>query len=685
MEEYKFDLAKKLISIATKCNGYVYGEFVRDVIIPKLNNSECDISFNNIDIWFKRLNDRLHFVNRLWYFFQEDKNLTHDFVISEDQLKYKISKHPNCETLFCINAISSDQFPKQSFDVNCLKYQYYDEFVMCGYAFSYDVNSNSLIFKQNINKRTVMDSDYNPKTEEEFNQIDKDYFQKGWSIITDKQTELSKWIIKNNITVTIGIEDGLWVYRPNDVKIYIPSLRIAGTEQDIRKAIKSIYPDYSEEHINDLIKNTDNIVKSKWYRGMIEQNTKNDYFIDVGKRQVSYRILSGAARLWTSPDLKKNDIVYILPLRICGTHNDIRETLKSAEPPYTENEIDNYLGDAISKYNYQTTKVNEYNQEIANFRSKRKNNKWSRDLIMSFSKYKSFARVGRENITRIHLSAASHFWIYNPELNMIVFILPLRICGTPDDIRKTLRSVEPPYSEEEINNYLKDAITKDNYQTTKADDYNKEIDNLLPEMYKLAEKITNDFMNNNIISPNNANFNTILNDLIKDISDKPKEDKSKEDKSKEDKSKEDKSKEDKSKEDKSKEDKSKEDKSKEDKSKEDKSQSNLPRVGFMTEEADEIPVLKENIMRIVGGDSFYPRNLDDKSKGNQLKDITGGDVLYLRKEDESKAVMRSIFSTGLESLSKKFNNDTENKELQYIYKCGLDQYNDKFNNLIKDM
>ena len=640
------------------------GEFVRNVIIPRTNDPNCEIPFNNIDIWFCDLERQETFKQKLNNYFEEDKALTlrHREVIG-CKSKY-IFNYTNDYSLYITITITvSKEFPTQNFDVNYLRYRKYGEFVMSGYGFSDNVSSNFPMFKNN---QTVMSSNYNPTTEEEFNQINKDYFQKGWSIIVGKQTELSKWIVKNNVPVTIGIEDGRWIYSPNksDVKIYIPSLKMCGTEKDIKTAIKAIYPEYSDERINDIIKDTVSnacnvTIKPKWARDTIEQNDKNNYFIDVGKGQVSYRLLSGSTRLWSSPDLKENEIVYVLPLRICGTHNDIRSTLKSAEPPYTESEIDNYLRDAISKYNYQTTKAHEYNQEIADFRSKRKskNTKWSRDLIRPFAEARQFARVGRENLTRVNLSVASHFWIYNPELNMIVFILPLRICGTPDDIRKTLRSIEPPYSEDEINNHLKDAITKDNYQTTKADDYNKEIGNPLSEIFKLAKKITNDFMDNNIISPNNTNFNTILSGLIKDISDNPKEDKLKED----------------------------------------KSQSNLPKVGFMTEETDDIPVLKENVMRVVGGDSFYsrnpdsfyprnpdsfyPKNLGDKSKDikdiKDIKNITGG--------DEAKAVMRSIFSAGLESLNEKFNNDTESKELQYIYKCGLDQYRDKFNQLLKEM
>jgi len=658
MEEYKFYLAKKVISIASACGGYVYGEFVRNVIIPKKIDPMSEISVGNVDIWFREPRFKEIFDQEL------DRRMI-NYRKLDERFEYKFVGDYGYS--LDVIVIVSKEFPTQNFDVNSIRY------ALCDGEFSVLHNgSHRIDIIPHKNKKTTMSSNYNPTTDEEFNQINKDFFQKGWSIITDKQTELSKWIIKNNVPVTIGIEDGRWIYSPKkeDTKIYVPSLRIAGIEEDIRRVIKSIYPEYSEEHINGLIKaskadntnkvsdnNTninkvsDNVtIKSKWSRDMIEQNIKNNYFIDVGKERVSYRLLSGSTRLWSSYNIERNEIVYILPLRICGTHNDIRTTLKSAEPPYTDNEIDNYLRDAISKYNYQTTKSNEYNQEIADFRSKRKskNTKWSRDLIRPFAKGKSFARVGRENLTRINLSDASHFWIYNPELITIIFILPLRICGTPDDIRKELRSTEPPYSEDEINNYLKDAITKDNYQTTKADDYNKEIGNPLLEMFELAQKITNDLRNSNIANSDNTNFNTIFSNLIKEITDNPKEDKLKEDKLKEDKLKGDKS----------------------------------QRVGFMTEEADDIPVLKENIMRIVGNDSFYPRNLDDKSKA--IKDITGGNVLYLRKEDESKAVMRSIFNAGLEVYHNKIN-DIKNDELRSIYETGMDEYRNKFNDLIKDM
>ena len=102
--------------------------------------------------------------------------------------------------------------------------------------------------------------------------------------------------------------------------------------------------------------------------------------------------------------------------------------------------------------------------------------RWSNDSAEKHSLTKSFIRVGGEKASTRFLSGASRSWSNpNSEENMTVFVLPLRISGTADHIKEALKLAQPPYTEEEINEFLKDAITKDNYQTTKAEEYDEEI------------------------------------------------------------------------------------------------------------------------------------------------------------------------------------------------------------------
>lgn len=100
--------------------------------------------------------------------------------------------------------------------------------------------------------------------------------------------------------------------------------------------------------------------------------------------------------------------------------------------------------------------------------------KWSTDSAEKHLVGKSFIRVGGEKASTRFLSGANRSWISaNPEENMTVFIVQLRISGTPEHIRQALKLAQ--YTDEEVSEFLKEAIDKDNYQTTKAEEYNEEI------------------------------------------------------------------------------------------------------------------------------------------------------------------------------------------------------------------
>lgn len=106
----------------------------------------------------------------------------------------------------------------------------------------------------------------------------------------------------------------------------------------------------------------------RWSNDSAEKHAVNNSFIRVGGEKASTRFLSGAPRSWSNSDSGENMTVFILPLRISGTAEHIKESLKLAQPPYTDEEINNYLKDAITKDNYQSTKKEEYEAEIASYK-----------------------------------------------------------------------------------------------------------------------------------------------------------------------------------------------------------------------------------------------------------------------------------------------------------------------------
>jgi hypothetical protein len=248
--KYGLDIAKKIIGIASLCDSYVHGEFVRDVIIPRMNNPDCEISFENIDIWCKDLTRRDLFFNKLNIYFSLAYNVPY-FMNYENQYKYDINgKSVN------INIIVSENFHGKYFDINSVIFKYLDNEFVCKYL---------NISIRNKNKQTIMNDEYNPTSDLCFNQINKDFFQKGWSILSkNQQTDLAKWIVQYDIPVLISFEDGYWIFSPNKNK----------AKNEITK--------------NEITKNKskDEITKNEITKNEVSKEAKNEVFKEA-KNEVS--------------------------------------------------------------------------------------------------------------------------------------------------------------------------------------------------------------------------------------------------------------------------------------------------------------------------------------------------------------------------------------------------------------
>ena len=63
------DLAINMITecleIGCKFGGLVFGDYVRDVIVPRLNDLECDARFKDVGIWFKSGRDANDFIRAM--------------------------------------------------------------------------------------------------------------------------------------------------------------------------------------------------------------------------------------------------------------------------------------------------------------------------------------------------------------------------------------------------------------------------------------------------------------------------------------------------------------------------------------------------------------------------------------------------------------------------------------------
>lgn len=100
--------------------------------------------------------------------------------------------------------------------------------------------------------------------------------------------------------------------------------------------------------------------------------------------------------------------------------------------------------------------------------------RWTTEAATAAAEKGSFLRVGGDTVTRRTLSGAKKSWARDkPEENRSIFLLEHRITGTPENVRTALQYAG--FSEDEINRAIANAITAENYQTTKAADYDAEL------------------------------------------------------------------------------------------------------------------------------------------------------------------------------------------------------------------
>lgn len=394
--EYKIDIAKKILTLASIYNGEVYGGFVRDVIVPRINDPNCDALFKDIDIWFHNEKCSLGFTEVLQYIFKIEKvsflDRDVDYSKTSNDLKfsrrqYRIYSQNGDKFLFHIDVITSDKLPVNDFNVNTITYKYInDEFI----------KSDGCDSRFISNKIATMIEDYNPESPKYYERINRIFFSKGWTIrCYYKHFRLSEFIKKNKLNVEVIYDGVFYDYIPKNTSKFDPAIknRIKITpfldtlteddklddkpkEDDKSKSDDKVKFDDDKLKEDDKQKEDDKKIELNedakkieliLSSDSIEKRNKNRSFISVSEiKRFPCRYLSGAVRSWSKWDIKENTRVFILHLRITGTPEHIKETLRLAQ--YTEEEINNYLKDAITKDNYQTTKNKEYKKEIADFK-----------------------------------------------------------------------------------------------------------------------------------------------------------------------------------------------------------------------------------------------------------------------------------------------------------------------------
>ena len=273
--EHKVEVAKKILTIASDHDGQVYGGFVRDVIVPRINDPNCDVSFKDVDIWFRGKIAETHFICELVKNFNiqsESSPWNREIDYSNQDINFFRNQYriySKNEFLFYIDVITSDKLPVNDFYVNCITYKY------TGKEFE-KINDNHMTcsFKD---KTAIMFEDYNPVEPLYYARINRIFFLKGWTVrCHGKHKKLSKYIKENKLKVTEGWFGSRYDYIPNILKIDNPILVVNTLKDNTSKL------DIVDKDILMLIFNNGlNVLNEKFTNNVEDNDLKSIYKIGL--------------------------------------------------------------------------------------------------------------------------------------------------------------------------------------------------------------------------------------------------------------------------------------------------------------------------------------------------------------------------------------------------------------------
>lgn len=139
----------RVIEIAFRHNGRVFGGFLRDVMVPRLSDTTCRVSFKDVDLWFTSEQDAERFINEMNDEFihksEYDLELENETKYPFKKKQYHYIFQGKCVAWF--DVIVSESFPVNDLNVNMLSFGRSDNINYIYYAFG-----NKYSFKSHSNE-----------------------------------------------------------------------------------------------------------------------------------------------------------------------------------------------------------------------------------------------------------------------------------------------------------------------------------------------------------------------------------------------------------------------------------------------------------------------------------------------------------------------------------------------------
>jgi len=176
------------LKIAGKHKGRVFGGYVRNVIVPRLQDPKCQIIFKDVDIWFQTQDAADSFIKEMGLSLVESipafsvEGVQYNFT----RKQYYLYQYGTC--IAWIDVIVSERIPVNDFNVNKLTYIYAPS-PSNPSAKSFGDESVTTLIEAIHKKHATMLPEYinlllnnTPMANKRLERINRIFFHKGWTI-----------------------------------------------------------------------------------------------------------------------------------------------------------------------------------------------------------------------------------------------------------------------------------------------------------------------------------------------------------------------------------------------------------------------------------------------------------------------------------------------------------------------
>ena len=187
-------IIKECLKKASHLNGQVFGGYIRDVIVPRLEVPNCLVQFNDVDLWFDNQRDANLFLEAMGQLFVGPIRTQSPSLYPFTHQQYMFIKHNTW--IVSVNVMVSNELPIDDFDFDVDRLTYYIDTKGNDKFKSFDPIKSVDDLKISIYRKTAtmfrgcitdIPSQFsNSRTEIYLKHLKTRYLERGWTIKVTK-------------------------------------------------------------------------------------------------------------------------------------------------------------------------------------------------------------------------------------------------------------------------------------------------------------------------------------------------------------------------------------------------------------------------------------------------------------------------------------------------------------------